>query len=291
MTSGSGGCSRCYSVSTVAGATIVITGASDGIGAAAAARLSRSGENVVVVGRSPQKTTAVATRLGADHFVADFTDLAQVRNLAKQLLDRYPRIDVLANNAGGFMGRREVTVDGHEKTFQVNHLAPFLLTTLLLDRLVESNAAVLNTSSIGNKLYGRVEIDDLDAEHGYRASKAYGDAKLENILFTKELHRRYHAAGISTAAFHPGNVASNFGSESQVWWIRAAYRTPIKHVALISPQRGSDELVWLASSTPGSDWVSGEYYVNHKIGRANRRAYDSDLARDLWDRSLEMVTT
>jgi len=275
----------------VAGRTIVITGASDGIGAAAAARLSRSGEHVVVVGRSEQKTAAVGSELGADHFVSDFADLSQVRSLAEQLLQRYQRIDVLANNVGAFMGRREVTVDGHEKTFQVNHLAPFLLTTLLLDRLIESSATVLNTSSVGNKLFGHVDIDDLDAEHGYRASKAYGDAKLENILFTKELHRRYHHEGISTAAFHPGNVASNFGGEARAWWIRAAYRTPIKHLALVGPERGSDELVWLASSTPGKDWVSGEYYVNHRIGRANRRAYDADLARELWDRSLAMVTT
>jgi NAD(P)-dependent dehydrogenase (short-subunit alcohol dehydrogenase family) len=274
----------------VADRTIVITGASDGIGAAAAARLSRSGENVVVVGRSEAKTTAVAAQLGADHFVADFADLSQVRALAKQLLERYPRIDVLANNAGGFMGSREVTVDGHEKTFQVNHLAPFLLTTLLADRLVESGASVLNTSSVGNKLFGHVDIDDLDAEHGYRASKAYGDAKLENILFTKELHRRYHGSGISTAAFHPGNVASNFGSEAQAWWIRAAYRTPIKHLALIGPERGSDELVWLASAVPGVDWTSGEYYVNHKVAQPNPRAYDPVLASELWDRSMEMVS-
>ncbi|MCW2655529.1 MAG: short-chain dehydrogenase/reductase [Mycobacterium sp.] len=274
----------------MAGRTIVITGASDGIGAAAATRLSRSGENVIVVGRSENKTMAVAAQLGADHFVADFADLSQVRALAKHLLDAHARIDVLANNAGGFMGRREVTVDGHEKTFQVNHLAPFLLTTMLLDRLVESGATVLNTSSVGNKLFGRVDIDDLDAEHGYRARNAYGDAKLENILFTAELHRRYHRAGISTAAFHPGNVASNFGSEAQDWWIRAAYRTPISQLALVGPQRGSDELVWLASARPGVDWVSGEYYVNHKVARANRRAYDRVLARELWDKSLEMVS-
>jgi NAD(P)-dependent dehydrogenase (short-subunit alcohol dehydrogenase family) len=275
----------------VAGRTIVITGASDGIGAAAAARLTRSGENVVVVGRSETKTGKVAAELGADHFVADFTDLAQVHTLAKQLHQRYPRIDVLANNAGGFMGRRELTVDGHEKTFQVNHLAPFLLTTLLMDRLVESRAAVLNTSSVGNRLYGRVDIDDLDAARGYRPARAYGDAKLANILFTRELHRRYHAEGISTAAFHPGNVATNFGSETHTWWIRAAYKTPIKHLALIGPGQGSDELVWLASATPGADWVSGEYYVKHKIARANPRAYDPELAQQLWDRSAEMVAT
>jgi len=275
----------------VAGRTIVITGASDGLGAAAAKRLSRSGEDVVVVGRSPQKTKAVATELGADYLVADFADLAQVRALAEQLLARYPRIDVLANNAGGFMGEREVTVDGHEKTFQVNHLAPFLLTTLLLDRLVESQASVLNTSSLGNRIFGHVNIDDLDAERGYRASKAYGDAKLENILFTKELHHRYHAAGISTAAFHPGSVASNFGNEAGSRMIRLVYHTPLKHLSLIGPEQGSDLLVWLASARPGEAWTSGEYYSSHSIARANKQAYDPELARELWDRSAKMIAS
>lgn len=273
------------------GRTIVITGASDGIGAAAAKRLSRSGESVVVVGRSPQKTQAVATDIGADYFVADFADLAQVRALAEQLLQRYPCIDVLANNAGGIMGDRQLTADGHEKTFQVNYLAPFLLTTLLLNRLVECRATVLNTSSLGNKLFGHVDLDDLEAERGYRSQKAYGTAKLENILFTKELHRRYHSAGVSTAAFHPGNVASNFGGESNVRMFRIVYGTPLRHLALIGSEKGSDLLVWLASATPGPDWMSGEYYSGHSIAKANKQAYDADLARELWDRSAAMVST
>lgn len=210
-----------------------------------------------MVGRSESKTTAVAARLGSDYFVADFTDLSQVRRLAEQLLQSYPRIDVLANNAGCFMERREVTVDGHETTFQVDYLASFLLTTLLMDRLVESGARVLNTSSVVNRWFGRVNIDDLDAARGYRALRAYGDAKLEIILFTKELHRRYHAAGISTAAYHPGSVATNFGNASRTWWIQTAFRGPIKYLALIGPEQGSDELVWLASSTPGTDWKIG----------------------------------
>ncbi len=271
--------------------TIVITGASDGIGAAAAKRLSRSGEKVVVVGRSPQKTAAVATGIGADYLVADFSELAQVRELAEQLLERYRRIDVLANNAGGLMGQRQVTVDGHEKTFQVNHLAPFLLTTLLLDRLVECRASIVSTSSLGNKLFGHVDIDDLEAERGYRRQKAYGDAKLENILFTKELHRRYHSSGISTAAFHPGSVASNFGAESESRLLRIVYHTPLRHLALVTPEQGSDLLVWLASATPGQDWTSGEYYSGHSVGKANKQAYDTELARRLWDRSAAMIAT
>ncbi len=275
----------------MAGRTVIITGASDGIGAAAAARLSRSGENVVVVGRSEPKTTAVAARLGVEYFIADFTDISEVRRLAEQLLQSYPRIDVLANNAGRFMKRRELTVDGHETTFQVDYLAAFQLTTLLMDRLVESRATVLNTSSVVNRLFGRVDIDDLDAARGYRPLRAYGNAKLEMILFTRELHRRYHAAGISTAAFHPGDVATNFGDESRTWWIRTAFRGPIRFLALVGPEAGSDELVWLASATPGTDWKSGEYYADHRIGRANRRAYDPVLARELWERSLAMVAS
>ena len=162
--------------------TIVITGASDGLGAAAAGRLTRSGENVVVVGRSPTKTAAVATPLGADYFVTDFADFAQVRELAANMLERYPRIDVLANNAGVTMGaNREVTVDGHEKTFQVNHLAPFLLTTLLLDRLIDSRASVINTSSFANR-FSAIDFDDLDALGTYRGPIAYCRSKLMNIL-------------------------------------------------------------------------------------------------------------
>jgi NAD(P)-dependent dehydrogenase (short-subunit alcohol dehydrogenase family) len=272
----------------VAGRTIVITGASDGVGAAAAKRLSRSGENVVVVGRSPQKTSAVADALGADSFVADFADLAQVRDLAARLLDSYPRIDVLANNAGGMMNSRETTVDGFEKTFQVNHLAPLLLTTLLLDRLVECRASVLNTSSMANK-FARTDFDDLDAVQNQHGSIAYGSSKLANILFTKELHRRYHGAGIATAAFHPGPVASNFSAEVDNPMFGLIYRSPLRHVALIGTEQGSDELVWLASAQPGVDWRSGEYYYKHKVAKANKLADDAALAERLWESSVELL--
>ena len=141
--------------------TIVITGASDGIGASAARTLSKQGERVVVVGRSAEKTERIAEEIGADYFVSDFADLAQVRQLAAQLKEKYPRIDVLANNAGGIMGSRELTVDGHEKTFQINHLAPFLLTTELMDVLTASQATVINTSSAAN-CFGKLDLDDLE---------------------------------------------------------------------------------------------------------------------------------
>ncbi|PRZ44083.1 short-subunit dehydrogenase [Antricoccus suffuscus] len=267
--------------------TIVITGASDGIGAAAARHFSAVGERVVLVGRSEQKTTAIATALGADHFIADFAHLDQVRVLAAQLRERYPRIDVLANNAGGIMGKREETDDGHERTFQVNHLAPFLLTTLLVDRLIDSKARIINTSSVANRFFGNLDINDLDARSKYSANKAYGDAKLANILFTKELDRRYRRAGIASAAFHPGYVATNFSAGSSSY-LRFIYRTMLKR-SLTSPEKGADTLEWLATASPGVDWTPGEYYYKRKVSRANTQAYDDKLARQLWELSAKMV--
>ncbi|MCY7288160.1 MAG: SDR family NAD(P)-dependent oxidoreductase [Cryobacterium sp.] len=267
--------------------TIVITGASDGIGEAAARALSRSGEHVVIVGRSPGKTAAVAEALGADFLVADFASLAEVRALAAELLERYPRIDVLANNAGGIMGERDTTVDGHEKTFQVNHLAPFLLNTLLMDRLIASQARVVNTSSAANLLFGKIDLDDLQAETKYSANKAYGDAKLANILFTRELDHRYNDQGLTTAAFHPGVVATSFSTGSTTV-MRLIYQTPLKRL-LLGAEQGADTLVWLATAKPGTDWVSGEYYEKRRIQKANKQAYDPQLAAALWEQSSVLV--
>ncbi|MEN8585409.1 SDR family NAD(P)-dependent oxidoreductase [Burkholderia sp. RS01] len=267
--------------------TIVITGASDGIGAAAARNLAKAGERIVVVGRSPQKTAAVAAELRADYFVSDFAELAQVRELAAALKEKYPRIDVLVNNAGGIMGAHELTVDGYEKTFQINHLAPFLLTTELMDVLTASRATVINTASAANG-FGKLELDDLNSAGRYSTNRAYGTAKLANILFTTELQNRFGGAGISTAAFHPGVVATNFAAESTSW-MRHAYKTIINRF-LLTPEQGADTLVWLATSTPGQDWVPGAYYAKRALAKANKQAYDADLARELWDRSQEMVT-
>ncbi|TFC80398.1 SDR family NAD(P)-dependent oxidoreductase [Cryobacterium cheniae] len=267
--------------------TIVITGASDGIGAAAARALSQSGDRVVIVGRSPAKTAAIAAELGADFLVADFSRLDEVRNLAVELQERYPRIDVLANNAGGIMGERETTVDGCEKTFQVNHLAPFLLTTLLMDRLIASQARVINTSSAANLLFGKIDLGDLQAETKYSANKSYGDAKLANILFTRELHHRYSDQGLTTAAFHPGVVATSFSTGSTTL-MRLIYQTPLKRL-LLGAEQGADTLVWLATAKPGTDWASGEYYEKRRIQKANKQAYDAQLAAELWERSSALV--
>jgi NAD(P)-dependent dehydrogenase (short-subunit alcohol dehydrogenase family) len=271
----------------MSGRTIIITGASDGIGAAAARALSARGDTVVVVGRSPQKTAAVADELGVDHLIADFSELDDVRALAATILERYPRIDVLANNAGGIMGDREVTVDGFEKTFQVNHLAPFLLTSLLSERLVSSRATVIATASVANRLYGHLDLDDLGNERSYSPNKAYGDAKLANILFARELDRRYGDAGIASVSFHPGVVRTGFATQST---------SPMRFFYnafgffLLRPAKGADTLVWLATTTPGTDWKTGGFYTKRKLDfTTNPQADDAALASALWERSAALV--
>jgi len=268
--------------------TIVITGASSGIGAAAARQLALAGQRVVIVGRDLERTRAVADEVGAPFHVADFADLSQVRSLAADLRAAYPRIDVLANNAGGIFGDRTVTVDGFEATFQTNHLAAFLLTTLLRDRLVDSGASVVQTSSLAARRFARFDIDDLNAERRYSSSAAYGNAKLENILFTKELVRRWGGDGVAAAAFHPGAIGSGFASSAKGAW-RFLYTNPLTSRLLTSVDVGGARLAWLALGKPGLDWESGEYYSRNRRARTSPLAADPVLAARLWERSAEMV--
>ncbi|MEO9179565.1 MAG: SDR family oxidoreductase [Candidatus Saccharimonadales bacterium] len=269
--------------------TIIITGASDGIGLEAARQLKARGANVVIVGRSPQKTKAAAKELEAPYYIADFSKLSQVRQLAASIRQDYPKIDVLVNNAGGVFGKRQVTEDGYELTMQVNHLAHFLLTNLLMDVLLASQATVISTSSVANSRFSDLDIDDLNMEKKFTANKAYGNAKLENILFTKELARRYGSKGLSAVAFHPGNVATNFASQSG-GILKLIYHSPFKKLfRLITPAKGADTVVWLATTRPGKDWTTGQYYVKRKIAKASPLAYDPVLARSLWEQSASMA--
>ena len=269
--------------------TIVLTGASDGIGAAASRKLVADGHTVVLVGRSVEKTAALAGELGAEHFTADFADLSQVRALADELKRAHPRIDVLVNNAGGIFGDRTRTVDGFEKTLQVNHLAPFLLTNVPLDTLIASRASVVNTSSAAARLFGSIDIDDLNNERGYSPNKAYGDAKLSNILFTKELERRFGRHGLSAVAFHPGIVRTSFASDTTSL-MRFLYQTPLgRLLGLLSPEQGAQPLVWLVEGEPGTDWMPGEYYEKQRVAMTNPQAFDEQLAAELWRLSAEYV--
>lgn len=270
------------------GRLVVVTGASDGVGAAAARELARRGDRVIVTGRSPAKVRAVAAETGGEMYVADFAQLQQVRELAAELRARHQRIDVLLNNAGLIAGgKRTVTADGHELTFQVNHLAPFLLTRLLEDRLAAAPGRVIATSSRAGTARGaRVVIDDLDLADGYHSFRAYQASKLANVLFTRELARRWAPLGVTAAAAHPGLVRSQWGRSGPAA-VRLFTTSPLRLV-MRSPERGADTLVWLATSQPGTDWRSGGYFADRRPARAKPDADDLDLAARLWDRSALM---
>ncbi len=269
------------------GATMVITGASSGLGRAAAVALADRGVEVAVVGRNPERTGAVAAEVGGRPFVADYDRLDDVRALADALLSRYERIDVLANNAGGLIGTRGISADGHERTFQHNHLAPFLLTNLLLERLTASRGRVVSTASAAN-LAGRVDLDDLEWRRRTWLGgwPAYGTSKLETILFVKELARRTEGTALEAYSFHPGFVATGFGADSSL--LRLGQFVSRGHLG-ISPAQGAAPLIHLAASRDiGSP--SGTYFDGLKPnGRARSAAEDPALAARLWEKSAELV--
>ena len=228
----------------LSGQVILVTGASSGIGAAAAREFHRRGATVHVAGRSPDRTAAVAASVGTEPIVADFARLADVREVAAQVLDRCDRLDALVNNAGIWVMRRQETQDGHELMFQVNHLAPFLLTALLKDLLVASAPSrVVTTASIAN-LNGFVRLNDLETRSFFTGYTVYGTTKLENILFTRELGRRLTGTGVLATCFNPGGVATDLGRGTL---IGAAYQLPLTRLLMKSPERGADTLVWLAT--------------------------------------------
>ena len=278
----------------IAGKTVVVTGASDGIGAVAAKKLASLGANVTIVGRSADKLARIAEAIragsGRDPLTlsADFTSLDEVRKLATDLLDRLPEIHVLANNAGGVWPKRVMTPDGHEQTFQVNHLAPFLLTALLRERLTASAPArVITTASTAHR-GGRLDLTDLDFERRrYSSMQVYGTTKLENILFTRELARRLEGSDVTAVCLHPGTVATGFARDS--WFAPIIQNYPIK-LFFRTPEQGADTLVWLATA-PADALQPGGYYVSRKLGRPTKQAQDDAAAGELWAKSAEIVGT
>ncbi len=272
---------------SVVGKTCVVTGATSGIGAAAARALAQKGARVVVVGRDPSRCASTVEAIRAatgnpavDQAVADLSSLAEVRRLAAELQERYPRIDVLANNAGAYFARREETSEGFERTWALNVLAPFLLTHLLLGRLQASAPArVINTSSNAHER-ARLSPEDLDGRPGGAGFRAYGRSKLALNLLTCEFARRVDPAAVTVNAYHPGFVASHFG-----WNNGRVYRGAIRVLSRafgVSAERGADTLVFLASA-PEVAGTTGRYFHERKEVRASALSYDAALARQLWD--------
>ncbi len=266
---------------------VVLTGATRGIGRAAAVELARQGAELAIVGREPARVHEVAREATAagdgapvHEHVADLTLMSDVRALASELGQRHERIDVLANNAGALFARREETSEGFERTFALNHLAPFLLTNLLRDPL--NGGRVVTTASDAHES-GRLDLDDLQSKNSFAAMRVYGTSKLCNILFTRELARR--APELHANCFHPGVVRTGFGkNENGIWKVLTTLGGPFFR----SPERGARSLVWLALSEEGGA-LSGEYVDDEKVASPSAQAQDDDLARGLWERSAELV--
>ncbi len=266
---------------------VVITGATRGIGRAAAIELAKQGAEVVLVGREQERVDAVASEAqgtggGAPvhTHVADLAAMAEVHALAEELKANHQRIDVLANNAGALFASRKTTSDGFEQSLALNHLAPFLLTNLLLDRL--DGGRVVGTTSDAHT-GGKLDLGDLQSENSYAAMRVYGTTKLCNILFTRELAKR--APQLHANCFHPGTVRSGFGkNDNGIWKVLTTIGAPLFR----SPERGARSLVWLATSEEGGR-LSGEYIVDEKVGKPSAASQDDDLARGLWERSASLV--
>lgn len=277
----------------MSGQTALVTGATGGIGLATAVALAGLGARVGVVGRDEKRTAAAVQAVlavpgsgGADGFLADFSDPREVRALAAEVLAAYSRLDVLVNNAGGYWSDRHVSADGLEWTFAVNHLAPFLLTSLLEERLRESAPARIVTVASDAHRAGRIEFDDLQAERGYAGMRAYAQSKLANILFTRELARRLSGSGVAAYSVHPGTVRTGFAREDASRLFRLVLRAGA--LLMKSPEQGALTSVYAASS-PELVGRTGEYLAKSRVAKPSARAqYDVAAAR-LWSVSEDLV--
>jgi retinol dehydrogenase-14 len=273
--------------------TVLITGGTGGIGKATATGLAALGARVGITGRDRSRAEAAAADIRAtsggpavDVFVADMSSQTEVRRLAREVLDAYPHLDVLINNVGGFWAHRHVTADRLEHTFALNHLAPFLLTNLLLDRLRSNAPARVVTVSSGAQAMGRIDFDDLLGVGRYSGQRAYNQSKLANVMFTYELARRLDGTGVTATALHPGVVRTSFGAEDQ----RALFAamTRVVRPFMKTPDQGAVTPIYLASS-PEVEGVSGRYFANRKPRKSNRVSYDIDAAARLWQVSADLV--
>ncbi len=275
------------------GKTVLITGGTGGIGRAAAVGLASMGARVGITGRDRARAERAAAAIALESgnsavevFVADMSSQTEVRRLAGEVLSTYPRLDVLLNNVGGFWAHRHVTADGLEHTFALNHLAPFLLTSLLLQRLMATAPARVVTVSSGAQAQGKIDFDDLMGERKYSGQRAYSQSKLANVMFTYELAKRLGGTGVTATVLHPGVTRTAFGTEDS-----ARAMAPIIAVLrpfMRNPERGADTAVYLASS-PAAEGVTGRYFANRKATKTHKSSYDTANTGRLWRVSADLV--
>ena len=270
----------------------LVTGATNGIGQAVATGLANLGATVVISGRSRERAQATVAQIKTEtgnpninYLLADLSVQAQVRELASAFKSRYERLDVLVNNAGAIFFRRQVSAEGIEMNFAVNHLAYFLLTNLLLDTLkISAPARIVNISSNSHR-GKRLDFDDLEIKRGYNAGKAYGRSKLCNLYFTYELAQRLEGTGVTVNAMHPGFVATNMAANNGPL---VRFFLPFIHRNSLTPEQGASTAVYLASS-PEIEGVTGKYFVRSQEVPSDLVSYDKSAAKSLWQIS-EMMT-
>jgi NAD(P)-dependent dehydrogenase (short-subunit alcohol dehydrogenase family) len=270
----------------------IVTGATSGIGRVTALELARMGAKVVLMARNAERGEETRAAIAAQSrgaevelIVADFASLAGVRGAAEAFLARHDRLHVLVNNAGIYTGKRELSADGYELTFAVNHLAPFLLTNLLVDALKAAGSARVVTVASGAHVGAEIPFDDLQAERRYSGFAAYGASKLANILFTYELARRMEGTGITANCLHPGVVGTNFAQNNSgavALFFRAA------RPFILTPEQGAQTSIYLAAS-PEAEGVTGKYYVNRRPRTSSAQSYSREAQARLWAVSEELV--
>ncbi|CAN5295821.1 SDR family oxidoreductase [soil metagenome] len=273
------------------GKVALVTGGTSGIGKATATALAAMGAEVVVTGRSLERGEKAVEEIRRDSggkvslMRADLAVQAEVRRLAEEFQERYDRLDVLVNNAGLIQSKRTETPDGIETTLAINHLAPFLLTNLLLDLLKKSAPSRVVTVSSGAEGVGKIDFDDLQSQKRYRGFKVYGTTKLMNIMFTFELAERLRGTGVTATCMHPGAVNTSFGAKDGglFSFMFRAFKPFMR-----SPEQGADTLIYLASS-PDAEGMTGKYLSDRKMQTASRKAYDEDLRKRLWEVSEQLT--
>jgi len=278
----------------LAGKTVLVTGATNGIGKAAALELAKQGADLVIAGRDPARTRATVEQIrdqsgnpAVEGMVADLSSMAEVRRLADEFIQKHPRLDVLLNNAGGIFANRQVTVDGYELTFAFNHLSYFLLTNMLLETLKASAPARIVNVSSGAHSFGRMNFADLQMsrDYEYGGGRAYGQSKLANLLFTYELARRLAGTGVTVNAVNPGTVATGFG-ENNSGLMKAAM--VLYHRFSLTPEQGADTLVYLAAS-PEVEGITGKYWIKRKPAASSRASYEESDQKHLWEISAQLT--
>jgi len=277
----------------MSGKICLVTGATNGIGKATALALAQMGATGVIVGRNRAKCAAVVSEIkhlsgndAVEALVADLTIMAEVRRVADQFKAKYQKLHVLVNNAGGAFGKREVTSEGFEKTFALNHLNYFLLTRLLLDTLKASAPArIVNVASDAHKS-AHLDFDDLQTEKGNYRFNAYGRSKLAVVVFSYELARRLAGTGVTVNVLHPGLVRTGFASNMGA--VSSAVIDFFMRFVALTPEQGAQTSIYLATS-PDVENVTGKYWEKSKAVPSGRAAYDEATWTRLWDASDKMV--